>query len=218
MPTYDDYTEKTSSTFDGALEFILNDRSDATEAGYCYVTGNDYLTWIKANIKHTDIAATAINTYLATMTFVGFDSSGGANKEITFANLLTSLESADGLDLDKMYASDGKQILSTRKSAIVSLKDSTGGMGTDTLNGYTITGVTDSTGGTTSPTATLVDVGATYSQANINDNFATIATALNAIVSALNGDNDVSSLRDKIEEILGTLRVTGGHKLIEDTP
>jgi hypothetical protein len=211
------FTELNETTFSGTNDYICGYQSDlATTASNFRIKADDFLTWTEANIKHSDIASTAITSYLATMTFVGFNSADNANKEITFANILTSLESTSGLNLDSMYDSAGNHILSTRKGAIVSLTDSTGGTGTDTLNGYTITGVTDSTGGSTADAtlAACTDTTATDQSATINANFAKVAVALNAIVSALNGDNDVSSLRDKIEEILLILRPTTGHALI----
>jgi hypothetical protein len=214
MPTYDDYTEKTDATFAGGLEIILNDRTDATEAGYCYVTGDDFKTWLLANASIAGFTLTNKTSYEAGIYFTGHN--GTTNIKVTLPNLVTMLESTSGLNLDSMYDSAGNHILSTRKGAIVSLTDSTGGTGTDTLNGYTITGVTDSTGGSTADTtlAACTDTTATDQSATINANFAKVAVALNAIVSALNGDNDVSSLRDKIEEILLILRPTTGHALI----
>jgi hypothetical protein len=53
MTTYDDYTEKTDTTYTDALEFILNNRADATETGYCYITGANYLLWLKAQLVYS---------------------------------------------------------------------------------------------------------------------------------------------------------------------
>ena len=52
MPTYDEYTEKTDSTYADSLEFILNDRSDATESGYCYISGANYLIWLQSQLQY----------------------------------------------------------------------------------------------------------------------------------------------------------------------
>ncbi len=144
------------------------------------------------------------------------DATATSNYRILGDDLALWLEGTSGLDLDHMYDSAGNHILSTRKSAIVSLTDSTGGTGTDTLSGYTIDGVTDSTGGTTTDAvlAACTDTTATDQSGTINNNFAKVAVCLNAIISALESNSDMSSVRDKIEEILLMARPTTGHGLI----
>ena len=211
MATYEDYTEKTELTFDGTYQLIGNDPSDATERGYWYISADDFQSYLQTEFNIKDMDLTAQPTYEALLYFVG--SNGTINKKMTLPKLIEVLtETTNGLNLDTMFDSAGNNILSTRKGAIVSFTDSTGGTGSDTLAGYTITALTDSSTGT--PTTTLNNVTATFSQTILNDNFATIATALNALATALNGDNDVSSISDKIEELLLRLRPTSGHGLI----
>lgn len=160
-------------------------------------------------------------TYLATGYIAGYDSSGVKNIRTSLPDFVTlmkgKLEDATvGLDLDAMYDSNGNHILSTRKGAIISITNSTGTVGGDEIFGYTLSSLTDSTGGSTSDLvlATCGDTSASDQSTIINDNFAKTAFALNAIVTALNGSVDSASLRDKIEEILVTLRDTTGHGLI----
>ena len=213
MPKMSEFTELDASSFNGATDYLVGYQSDdATATSNCRIAGNDYLTWIEANISHSDIASTPISTYLATMTFVGFDSADSANKEITFANLLTSLESTSGLDLKNMYYEGTTQILAGgQQAAITALTDSTGGTPSDTISGYTVSGVTDSTGGSTADAVlgACTDTTATDQSGTINDNFAKVAVCLNAIVSALNGDNDLSSVTAKINGLIQDMKDIG---------
>ena len=89
--TYDDYTEKTNATFLNTYEFILNDRSDSTDAGYCYITGANFLTWLYANINISTISLTDKSTYEATDYLVGYSATEG-NIKVTMPNLVNIIE------------------------------------------------------------------------------------------------------------------------------
>jgi hypothetical protein len=93
-------------------------------------------------------------------------------------------------------------------SAISSLTDSTGGTADGTLSANTGTALTDSTGGTAD--GTLADVGATFAQATLNNNFADVAAKVNANVTDIGVLNDnISELNTKLDAILTALRTHG---------
>jgi len=209
----------TNTDFNGANCRIYGyDYTDITTTSDWIITGNEFLLWSVAHMNIAAITARAVTAYDTDNYLVGFDSVTSDTIKISLDNLADILEAdATGMDLDAMFDSAGNHILSTRKGAIISLVNSTGTVGIDTLNGYTIDDIVDSTTGTPSATQTLVDVTATFDQTILNNNFATIATSLNQIQAALTTNADVASLRDKAEEILAILRATGGHGLIQDT-
>lgn len=97
----------------------------------------------------------------------------------------------------------------TQASAITSLTDNSTGTATNTIAAATNTdALTDSTTGT--PANELVDAGGSYTQANINNNFASIAAelttqrALNTVLI-----NAIASLAAKDNAVLAALRGVG---------
>lgn len=97
----------------------------------------------------------------------------------------------------------------TQASAITSLTDSSTGTATNTIAAATNTdALTDSTTGT--PGNTLVDAGGSYTQANLNNNFASIAAEL-ATQRSLNTVlvNAIASLAAKDNAVLAALRGAG---------
>lgn len=83
--------------------------------------------------------------------------------------------------------------------------------GTDTIadqGALTAEVLTDSTTG--SATNTINDVGASFSQSTLNDNFASLVDENNKLRT------DVDNLRAKVNTLLAALRQTGGVGIISD--
>ena len=135
---------------------------------------------------------TAKTTYDANYYAVGYHDTGigdGENIRISLPSLISIIKS------QLVYG-----------TPIVALTDSSGGSADDTINPFAITEITDSTGGTAS--TTLSDVGSSFSQATLNNNFASIAQSLNEIKAALNGaggNDNLASLTTKINAIHAAL-------------
>jgi len=135
-------------------------------------------------------------TFLGTQEFVGYDpavTTSASNLRISGANYLLWIQ--------------GQLVYGT---PIPVLADSSTGSSDDTINPYTITALTDSTTGT--PATTITDVGASFSQATLNNNFASLTQAINEIKTALNGaggNDNLASLTAKINAIHAALLNAG---------